>query len=220
MSFQSDFERDGVVIARNVLAQSTENYLTEAWRVIKEQLKRGERVRDARFVRGELGETLDLLHEHLYFVETLTALLGTDDFGHDFTRLLLKDAKHNEAVTLHQDVLYFKGLEQKLSVFVPITPIKAGQGGLRFVKGSHKYGLLPKSGTIRREVFPPMEDMDPDLAPGDVVFMDLLTWHYSESGTDEDRPLIQIVYKNLNKVYEPTTARLPENYVIPDAQTT
>ena len=79
----------------------------------------------------------------------------------------------------------------------PITPTAAknGNGGLIFLKGSHKYGNLQR-GTIRREMFPAMEELAPDLEVGDIVLMDFLTWHYSgEAVVPGDRPLMQIAYQ-------------------------
>ena len=75
------------------------------------------------------------------------------------------------------------------------TVARNGNGGLIFLKGSHKYGNLQR-GTIRREMFPAMEELAPDLEVGDIVLVDFLTWHYSEDAViPGDRPLIQIVYQ-------------------------
>jgi hypothetical protein len=80
-------------------------------------------------------------------------------------RILHKDSTWSGAVAIHQDMPYFSGGLAKVSVFMPLTPTHArhGNGGLIFVKGSDKYGDL-RRGTIRREVFTPMEDSAPDLA--------------------------------------------------------
>lgn len=41
-----------------------------------------------------------------------------------------------------------------------------------------------------------MDELAPALDPGDVVFMDFLTWHYSEQAAiAEDRPMLQITYQ-------------------------
>ena len=80
---------------------------------------------------------------------------------------------------------------------MPLTPTAArnGNGGLIFLKGSHKYGNLQR-GSIRREKFAAMEELAPDLEVGDVVLMDFLTWHHSEEAVvPGDRPLMQIAYR-------------------------
>jgi len=158
---------------------------------VRDGLQRGALTRDGRFVKGKLPETLELIHRSLLIRTWVSMLLGPHVALY-FSRLLLKDSEFSGAVELHQDMPYFTG-GPKISAFVPLAPMRANDGGLCFVKGSHKYGMLER-GVIQLDKFPPMEHLRPDLEPGDVIFMDFLTWHYSGPCYSE-RPLMQITFQ-------------------------
>jgi hypothetical protein len=135
--------------------------------------------------------------KHPTFVEKAKELLKTEDLALYMNRVLLKDKNWSGAVSIHQDMPYFHGDTKKLSVFVPLTPTQAigGNGGLIFIKGSHKFGNLQR-GMVKREIFPEMGDLAPDLEVGDVVYMNFLTWHFSDDApVPSERPLMQIVYQ-------------------------
>ncbi|MCU1390645.1 MAG: hypothetical protein JWL72_3983, partial [Ilumatobacteraceae bacterium] len=112
-------------------------------------------------------------------------------------RVLIKDEHWTGAISIHQDMPYFNGGQRKVSIFVPLerTQADGGNGGLKFVVGSHRYGNLER-GTINLADFEPMPVLAPDLDVGDVVVMDFLTWHYSETpATPSERPLLQLAYQ-------------------------
>jgi hypothetical protein len=186
------FDQDGVAVWKNFFSEKIASGFAHDLTDIRRDLASGLLVRKARFVSGNLPVHL----ENLYLLDTLGQAariwLDTPHVALYFSRLLLKDADWAGAVELHQDLPYFHG-GNKISVFVPLAPTRADDGGLCFVKGSHKYGMLER-GVIQRDKFPPMEDLRPDVEPGDVIFMDFLTWHYSEVGKSE-RPLMQITYQ-------------------------
>ena len=148
--------------------------------------------RRGRFVTGQLPGYLATLHDNYDLLNAVDCLLGVPDVALYHSRLLLKDAAFSGAVEIHQDMPYFNG-GRKISAFVPLAPMRASDGGLCFVKGSHKYGMMER-GVIQLDKFPPMEHLCPDLEPGDVVFMDFLTWHYSGPCSSE-RPLMQITFQ-------------------------
>jgi hypothetical protein len=129
-------------------------------------------------------------------VSLVRSLLGSDVSLY-MNRILIKDEHWGDAVAIHQDMPYFNGGQNKVSVFVPLTPTQAqgGNGGLVFIAGSHKYGNLAR-GTIDRAKFDPMPEVGPNLEVGDIVVMNFMTWHYSENAVvHDDRPLMQIVYQ-------------------------
>ena len=192
MGFKADYERDGVVVVKNCLRPEP---LSEGWAKLKTRIAVGDLVREDRFVSGDL-HPLECLPGNLMITDLVKSILGTQDVALYFYRLLLKDAAWWGEVALHQDMPYFHGGLQKVSVFVPLVPVYGRNGGLVFVKGSHKYGNLNR-GTIDRSKFEPMDDLAPDLEVGDIVLMDFLTWHYSEKtkGPMPERPLMQITYQ-------------------------
>jgi hypothetical protein len=192
-----EYKEDGFTVVRHFFPPPVVDDLKIGWHNLKQAVVDGAIVRNARFIFGILPEPLASLYRQPSLVHAAQTLLGTQDVALYMNRLLLKDATWNGAVAIHQDMPYFSGGVAKVSVFVPLTPTQArdGNGGLIFVKGSHKYGNL-RRGTIRRESFAPMEDSAPDLEIGDTVLMDFLTWHYSElAPLPDDRPMMQIVYQ-------------------------
>ena len=191
------FPSDGVMALHRFFAGTDVEDLKAGWSSLKRRIVEGVIARDARFVSGELPEPLGSLYRHAALVNTAQILLGTEDVALYMNRVLLKDAEWSGPVAAHQDMPYFSGGTEKLSMFIPLAPTAArnGNGGLIFVKGSHRFGNLQR-GTIRREIFPPMDDLAPDLDVGDIVLMNFLTWHYSEeAAAPADRPLLQIVYQ-------------------------
>jgi hypothetical protein len=193
----AEYADDGLTVARLFLPRSAVEDLDTGWKILKDQIVQGTVPRANRFVNTTLPEPLGSIYRHPAIVEAIHAILGTTDVALYMHRMLLKDEEWSGSVAIHQDMPYFHGGLPKVSVFVPLTPTMArgGNGGLIFLKGSHRYGNLQR-GTIRRDCFPNMEEMAPDLEVGDVVFMDFLTWHYSEDAVvPGERPLMQIVYQ-------------------------
>jgi ectoine hydroxylase-related dioxygenase (phytanoyl-CoA dioxygenase family) len=191
-----EFRENGVVVAIGAL-RSARADISQGWEALKSGLAEGSIVRNARFVTGRLPMGIDLLWKHPVLVDAAQAVLGTENIALYMNRILLKDKDWNGAVSAHQDMPYFHGGLNKMSVFVPLSSTKArgGNGGLIFIKGSHLFGNLER-GTIKRELFPSMEDIAPDLDVGDAIFMDFLTWHYSDDApVPSERPLLQIVYQ-------------------------
>lgn len=184
-SYFDTFQRDGFCVLRSHMSPS----LADHW----VQLSRGY-LRHARFVTG-FGGPLGELWKHPNLIDIARDIIGSEPVLF-MNRILLKDQQWNQAVSVHQDYPYFDpNWGNKLSIFVPLAPVNADNGGLFFVKGSPKHGVMER-GTIQLEKFPVMPHECPDLQPGDIVLMDFLTWHYSLKGTSSaERPLMQIVYR-------------------------
>lgn len=187
------FRDEGVLLVRSLFTQEIAAQLERSASSVKSCLEVGVLSRDSRFVVGPLPDVLDRMCYWAELKNSAVVLLNTPRIALYFSRLLLKDAAFSRAVELHQDMPYFSGGQRKVSAFVPLAPMRADDGGLCFVKGSHKYGMLER-GVIQLDKFPPMEHLRPDVEPGDVIFMDFLTWHYSGPCSSE-RPLMQITFQ-------------------------
>jgi hypothetical protein len=191
------YASDGVVVVPSFFECADADALRDGWqRLAAEDVAQQGLERSARFLLGTLPGPIGRLYAHPRLVALATSVLGRD-VGLYMNRILIKDQTWGGAVAIHQDMPYFTGGQDKLSIFVPLRPTAAhnGNGGLAFVRGSHRYGALSR-GTVDRTQFEPMEDVAPSLEVGDIVAMNFLTWHYSENAVVADeRPLMQIVYQ-------------------------
>lgn len=190
------YAEDGVLVAPSFFDQDDTAALKAAWDDLKADVAGQGLERSARFMLGVLPGLLGELYRHPLLVDLATAVLGRNVALY-MNRILVKDEHWGGPVAIHQDMPYFHGGQQKLSIFIPLSPITAegGNGGLKFVVGSHHYGALER-GTIDRTCFGYMSDVAPSIDPGDIVMMNFLTWHYSDTATvPDERPLMQIVYQ-------------------------
>lgn len=197
VGLKEQYEADGVVVLKcpqNEIRPTRAEFLRAAWADVLQAMKDHSLRREGRFLYGRLPSMLeDLLPRSPALVNCALQILGTD-IALYMNRLLLKDASSPDGVQPHQDYPYFHGGLPKLCVFVPLLPVKASEGGLIFLKGSHKLGVMPR-GDIDRGLYMDFEDLAPDLEPGDIVLMNILTWHYSVKGNGEPRPILQIGYQ-------------------------
>ena len=188
---------DGFLVVRGVFAPEEVERYQEAWRDLKTKMQSGEvpLERNERFVVGLLPDPLGTIYRNGRLVEIARQLLG-DDIALYYNRLLVKDEVWSGAVEVHQDMPFFHGSISKLSIFVPLTPFNESTGGLKVLAGSHRWGNLGIRGAIKLDEFPSMPVVCPALAPGDVLLMSFLTWHYSEASVVPcERPVLQIVYQ-------------------------
>lgn len=191
-----EYDENGFLVLRSFFDQSGAAALQAAWQDLKRDMTAQGLERNARFVIGVLPGLIGDLYRHPRMVDLATSVLGADVALY-MNRILLKDEHWSGAVAIHQDMPYFNGGQQKLAVFVPLCPTvgEGGNGGLKFVVGSHRYGGLER-GTINRSEFEPMPDAAPVLDVGDIVLMNFMTWHYSDdAAVADERPLMQIVYQ-------------------------
>lgn len=111
-------------------------------------------------------------------------------------RVLVKDHHSRAAVVMHQDFPYQTGWPDKTSVFVPLDPANADNGGMIFYPGTHHYGYLGDAGEINLDIFGGWTAFCPRLEPGDVVLMHPFTWHGSGPHRHgSDRVTVQICYQ-------------------------
>lgn len=191
------YRDDGLLALPGFFAPDFAATLPPAWHDLRDAADRGEHglVRKNQFIHGKLVPPLGDLYKHPSLVALARQMLG-DNIALYINRLLIKDAGWSGAVSPHQDIVYFHGGINKLSVFVPLTPMNPANGGLAFVTGSHKFGNLGERGTILLDHFPSMPIVTPGLVPGDICLMDILTWHLSEQApAPSERITMQIIYQ-------------------------
>jgi hypothetical protein len=190
------YDRDGVLFLPRFFSDREAVELEDGWQNLVQVAEGANLKRSDRFVFGVLPGPIGKLYQHPALIALAHAQCGPD-LALYMNRILLKDRGWNGPVSMHQDMPYFNGGFRKLSIFVPLKPVQAdgGNGGLKFVLGSHRYGNLQR-GTIDRQQFEPMADFAPSMAVGDILLMDFFTWHWSEAAEiATDRPLMQIVYQ-------------------------
>lgn len=192
------YQEDGFLVVHHFFTQHQVQLLLENWRAALTQIQSGEAElqRVDRFLFGTLPTVIASLYKDEQLVEIARRILNTDDVALYMNRILIKDERWNGSVAAHQDMPYFHGNPRKLVAFVPLQTHNDSTGGLKLIKGSHHFGNLGIRGTIQHDQFPGLEVVSPALEVGDVLFMDFLTWHYSEEAKVAcDRPLMQITYQ-------------------------
>jgi hypothetical protein len=192
------FREEGFLVAHQFFTPAQVDLLLENWQIAHAQIQAGEALeRVDRFLRGSMPLAIATLYKDENLVAVARQVLQTNDIALYMNRILIKDARWNGSVATHQDLPYFHGGANKFVAFIPLQPHNEQTGGLKLVKGSHHYGNLGMRGTIQHEHFPELDTVAPALEVGDVLFMDFLTWHFSEAAQIPcDRPLMQIAYQS------------------------
>ncbi len=192
------YQEDGFLIVSNFFGHHQIKLLLENWSVAQAQIQSGETQlqRVDRFLLGTLPPVIAGLYKDEQLVQVAGQVLDTNDIALYMNRILIKDEKWNAPVATHQDMPYFHGGTRKLAAFIPLQTHNDSTGGLKILKRSHQFGNLGMRGAIEHHQFSELEVVSPSLEVGDVLFMDFLTWHYSEAAKVEcDRPLMQIAYQ-------------------------
>ncbi|HEY3811960.1 MAG TPA: phytanoyl-CoA dioxygenase family protein [Caulobacteraceae bacterium] len=151
-----------------------------------------------------------------------------------YDQLLVKEPMTREETPWHQDLPYWpvRG-NDILSLWVGFDPVPAEAGAMRYVKGSHKAGVLyaPKAfgkNTGFAEVFeraglPPFPDMDEvlkqaellvcEVEPGDIVVHHPLTFHWSPGNLRKDlrRRALAVRYLGPDAVFDARPGTFLEN---------
>lgn len=190
MTLKEEFDQNGVVVCRGLFDAS---WYKPYW----DEFYNPDRV--AGFnpveINGPFGTQLGLLpHEHKI---TSTARLLLDcDFPSLYNyRFVVKDKHALGRVMLHQDICYHVGGFNKLSAFAALSSVIPENGGMWFVLGSHKYGYLGDAGELNIDAVSTHKMGCPVLGPGDVVFMNSATWHFSEANScGVDRVLADMIF--------------------------
>ena len=197
MNNREVFERDGVVIVRDVFDKQRMEALLQMWKDYAISTQRT--INRWNPVEWEIDYHMPMALAYLYLEERLLDAVETV-IGPNIClynrRFVVKDVHATGPVHLHQDSCYHKGNLNKLSAFVPLTQMTPANGGLNFYLGSHKMGFLGDAGAIAREHATMFECISPVLNPGDVALMHSHCWHDSgPNTTSEDRVIADIHYQ-------------------------
>jgi ectoine hydroxylase-related dioxygenase (phytanoyl-CoA dioxygenase family) len=153
--------------------------------------------------------TLALGHETLHLVGRLVhgepVLAGVETFN--------KPARVGSGVPYHQDNAYFcQTPPDMLTVWIAIDAVTPDNGPVRFVRGSHKTGMLPtrpsgvQGNSIGLAEPPSMtsEEFCAILAPGDATIHHCQTIHTSDPNrTDRPRLALLFVYRGRHTQTDP-----------------
>ena len=188
----------GVFVLRSAVPQPVLVEWMRSWRDFQEARLANGRDMDPFnpvVLNEAVSDDLANLYRHPVLLDVMEAIYP--DLGFYTQRFVLKDRHNSQPVFLHQDFSYNLGWPEKTSLFVPLTPMSAENGGLRLYPGTHRLGYLGDAGELDAAVLSPdWPRLSPTCRPGDLVLMHDCTWH--ESGprlTDEERILVQITYQ-------------------------
>ncbi len=129
-------------------------------------------------------------------------LLGSERVWLYEDSVLVKDPGTRERTMFHQDLAYFHvDGEQVCTVWIPLDPVDAANGAVRYVRGSHhdRTSFRPNL-FVTTDSLPGTEGVDVpdhtddpalvhfDTAPGDIVVHHARTIHGAFANTTPDRP--------------------------------
>jgi ectoine hydroxylase-related dioxygenase (phytanoyl-CoA dioxygenase family) len=129
-------------------------------------------------------------------------LLGSERVWLYEDSVLVKDPGTRERTVFHQDLAYFHvDGEQVCTVWIPLDPVDAANGAVRYARGSHRDRTAYRPNLfVTTECLPGTEGVDvPDYAddpalvhfdtvPGDIVVHHARTIHGAFANTTADRP--------------------------------
>jgi len=190
------FTASQFLIFKNLLSEGEASELQGAFQEFKNN-QLGDslaRQKNTRFTFGLMPGVLGEVYKHEKIVSVIREILGRD-LALYFNRLMIKDPDAPDSVTPHQDMPYFHGSVNKVTVFVFLSGNHKDDGGMVFVPNSTRFGLLPR-GNLNLAQLPKSPYVSPELGPRDVVFSDFFTWHWSWPQKNKmDRPIIQLAYQ-------------------------
>lgn len=209
-AMKADFERDGFVVAKQffdidevkVIQRNLDRYLVEQVPTLPKM--------DAFFEQNGGKKSVKQLprmnHHDPFFAEMLedsrirevTEYLWADSAIPKDAAFFDKPINNNQPTPPHQDGYYFR-LDPciALTAWLALEDVDEQNGCVRYVKGSHKYGIRAHHRTNVLgfsqgiEGFPTAADSRNEIAvcvePGDVIFHDGLTIHRAERNKSSTR---------------------------------
>lgn len=146
---------------------------------------------DAEVRRGTLRKIQEPFASEPVFREVCTgekvldcaaSILG-DSIHYHSSKLMFKPAGGGRQKPWHQDFAYWSHMTAKqVTVWFAIDPATRENGCVQVWDKSHKKGLLQHHGSelqVSEESIPNEEIVFAEMAPGDVLFFDVLTFHAS-----------------------------------------
>lgn len=198
------FNEDGFIVIKNFfdrsLVEEVKNAIVsfEKWNIMRDK--------DVVFEGDASEKNFKYIQNINYYVPDCHKVLTSSLFN-KVSELLAEEVYfvnmeiHNKVPKLgtftpaHQDNFYFQlSPPSSLTAYIPLEMHKADlNGGLKFLKGTHKLGTLNhKSSTVKAfssllELDNPedYEEYGTDLGPGDIVFHHANTVHYADDNQSE-----------------------------------
>lgn len=201
------FERDGVVCVRNVfsadwldrLAVATDQTMSDPSPLSREYVQDG----DGRFFTdhhmSRRNETFRDFMMNSPASEVAAALLRSDKLNLVDEHLLVKEPGTDVPTYWHHDLPYFEvSWDDFASFWIPLDPVTADTGAMKFAKGSHKWDKIFKpvmigsgkdaEGAAEFDGAVPDIDADPkkynvemyEMERGDALFFHAATLHAAE----------------------------------------
>ena len=224
------YQRDGVVRIREFFSTDTVAEISaELARYIRDDLS--SKPKDARTLEAdgktirnlwrleqyneyfkELGQRREMTELVAALVQGEPVLTGVETFS--------KPARIGSAVPYHQDNAYFcQTPPDMLTVWVAMDSVTVENGAVYFIKGSHKYGMLPSKpsgvtgnsiGLAATPATPKSEQFCATLAAGDATIHHCEIVHHSnENLTEQSRLGLLFVYRG---AHTQTDAALQATY--------
>ena len=224
------YQRDGVVRIREFFSADTVAEIrAELARYIRDDLS--SKPKDARTLEAdgktirnlwrleqyneyfkELGQRREMTELVTALVQGEPVLTGVETFS--------KPAQIGSAVPYHQDNAYFcQTPPDMLTVWVAMDSVTVENGAVYFIKGSHKYGMLPSKpsgvtgnsiGLAATPATPKSEQFCATLAAGDATIHHCEIVHHSnENLTEQSRLGLLFVYRG---AHTQTNAALQATY--------
>jgi len=193
------FRAAGIFVIRKAIPPEVAQGWQETWTdFYARELSSGRKVN--RFNPVAVDEspppTLAEMHRHPALLDIIERVFGPDIALYN-QRFVIKDHHSRGSVFLHQDFPYHFGWPNKLSAFVPLSPMFPENGGMVFYPGTHQFGYLGDAGEINPSILASdWPSVSPSLAPGDIALMNSLIWHRSGPHlSGPDRVLADIIYQ-------------------------
>ena len=190
----ADLKQRGVQVVRGFFPPDQAADLARRAQEVMAGVAAGTLTRDNQFALGLDSAWFEPVYRQPALVDLVASLLGPD-LCLSTWRVLMKDGHFNGPISVHQDWAYFGGDTRKINVFVPLTRVHPGNGGLVFFEQSHQLGPVDR-GAIDVGRYPYLVETCPELEVGDILLADFLTWHASiPAQAAEPRIMIQLVYQ-------------------------
>lgn len=191
------FDETGVFIIRNVFEAATiEQYRKRFYQLY---VKQGTRDKFNHVSMECEDPQLRSLAKNKKLITIMSKIFGESLALFNF-RFVVKDENNYGAVFAHNDVCYHLGFLDRVSAFVPITPVNPRNGGMEYFLGTHKFGYMGDAGELNVDYLESgWPSIAPSVMPGDLIIMHSALWH--RSGTNfskEDRVIADIHFQPAN----------------------
>ena len=130
-------------------------------------------------------------------LNVVRSMIGPEIYYHS-SKLMFKAASGGRRKPWHQDWAYWQQHSQRqVTVWFAIDEATRENGCIEVIPGSHKKGLIEhyhgEDYMIREEIIDRDKIVYAEMAPGDVLFFDVLTLHASGPNNSDKRRLCAII---------------------------